>query len=105
MNLIDNIMAFITKSAIQSSFDSCTDMLDQFGDREMRAARRVIHCLDQRANIKEDVDRVALFVYLSRLKNNEEREMEEDALRLLFHQIHIAFSAIYFTQYEYTKPE
>lgn len=80
-------------------------MLDQFGDKEMRAARRVIHCLDQRANIKEDVDRVALFVYLSKLKNNEEREMEEDALRLLFHQIHIAFSAIYFTQYEYTKPE
>lgn len=96
-------MAFITKSAIQSSFDSCVDILDQFGDKEMIAARRVIHCIDQRANIKEDVDRVALFVYLSKLKNNEEREMEEDALRLLFHEIHIAFSAIYFTQYEYSK--
>ena len=96
-------MAFITKSAIQSSFDSCTDLLDQFGDKEMRAARRVIYCLDQQANIKEDVDRVALFTYLSRLKNNEEREMEEDMLYRLFHQIHIAFSAIYFTQYEYSK--
>ena len=96
-------MAFITKSAIRSSFDSCIDLLDQFGDEEMRAARRAIHCLDQRANIKEDVDRVALFVYLSKLKNNEEREMEEDVLRHLFLQIHIAFSAIYFTQYEYSK--
>ena len=98
-------MAFITKSAIQSEFDSCTDVLDKFGDKEMRAARRVIHCLDQGANIKEDVDRVALFVYLSRLKNNEEREIEEDILYRLFHQIHIAFCAIYFTQYEYTNHE
>lgn len=99
-------MAFITKSAIESSWEKCIDLLDQFGDKEIQAAGRAIRCIDQHSDLKdlkeEGLDRVSIFVYLFHLKNNE-NEIDEHVLWNLFYSIHIAFAAIYFTQYEYTK--
>ncbi len=98
-------MAFITKQAIESSWNRCTDLLDLFGDKEIRAAARVINSIDQNANLDEDkVDRVAIFVYLSHLKHNS-NETDEHSLYITFYTLNIAFAAIIFTSHEYNKKE
>ena len=94
----------IGKEDIQKEFDRCVRVLDKFGDKEIKAAGLILGgiCPESGMDTNEDIDRVSIFVYLSRLKNNEQ-DFGMLPLYIRMHSIYIAFAAIMFTMFEYSK--
>ena len=98
-------MAFIYKSAIETTYNNCVNLLDSFDESQLETIHSYIGALNSTGNqykLGKTPDRVCIFKYLFDLKNNK-NETEEPFIWDRFRSIHHAMSAMALLKIRYKE--